>query len=327
MSPWPHSEDGLLLALNSWPTLRRDSHTTLNTSGEDPDQVESASLDRLIDSLEEMVDAARPFRTRWKPMRDTIRQTSSAFKAVRYPTQDEKQAAWDRFQALVQRFRAIQAEEQQSWDQVARRSAELKQEIVTCASEATPPSGLEEAIGTLVMAPFQLVGRMINAVLPGPPVDETRQMLEYCSRKLKDGWRLLSEHKEEMLGRDKKEAFEALRQAQDRLNDAWERWKGARTEAQEAAREAHRARHEAWQDRVRGNVEKLEQRLDRLYDAVSRREAHRDHLLEQRDSAWSEGFRERVEGWIEEEEERIRDIRAKIAQVEDWLREERTKLT
>ena len=43
-------------------------------------------------------------------------------------------------------------------------------------------------------------------------------------------------------------------------------------------------------------------------------------------SAWSDGYRERVEGWIDEEEHAIDDIEAQIRQVEDWLEEDRSKL-
>lgn len=122
-----------------------------------------------------------------------------------------------------------------------------------------------------------------------------------------------------MLGRDKKEAFEALKQAQELLDAAWDRWKSARQDTWEA-------RREAWEERVQRNITNLKERLERLYGVLAHKEAHLEELQEKRDSAWSDDFRERVEGWVDEEEENIRSISEKIENIETWLEEERSKI-
>lgn len=151
-------------------------------------------------------------------------------------------------------------------------------------------------------------------------------MLLYCSEKLREGWNLLSEHKVEMLGRHKKEAFDTLSDAQTKLDAAWERWREAKGRAWQAYREQKGGKREAFEDRVGANIEKLEERRNQLNGVLHHKESHLHDLRDKRASAWSDEFRDRVEGWIDGEESAIQDIRAKIDQIEEWLREERSKL-
>jgi hypothetical protein len=51
-----------------------------------------------------------------------------------------------------------------------------------------------------------------------------------------------------------------------------------------------------------------------------------DNLRDQRNSAWPDSFRDRVKGWIDEEENRISSIKEKIDRIEGWLEEARRKL-
>ncbi len=136
----------------------------------------------------------------------------------------------------------------------------------------------------------------------------------------------MSEYKDEMMGRDKKEAFQALKDAQDSLNSAWESWKEGKAKAKEAKDEYYRAKREAFQDKVRDRIATHKERLEKLYAVLSKAEAHLDNLRDQRASAWSDSFRDRVEGWIDEEEDRISSIKEKIDRIEGWLDEDRGKL-
>ena len=289
--------------------------------------MDSSKLDNLLDSLERMVSDVKLCHTKWQPVWELIRTIGASFKKTYYPTLTEKQEAWDKFQSIVQRVKHSQAEEQKYRDGISDESERHKNEILTCASAAKPPSGLEEAIANIfVTFPQWVIRKAIDAVIPGPEIDEARETLDYCSKKLQEGWSLLSLHKQEMLGRDKKEAFEALKQSQELLDDAWDRWKSARQDAKQARQETWEARREAWEVRVQRNIDNLQERLDRLYDVLAHKEGHLEELQEKRDSARGDDFRELVEGWIDEEEENIRDIREKIDNIETWLEEERSKI-
>lgn len=162
-------------------------------------------------------------------------------------------------------------------------------------------------------------------MLPGD-YDEKHAELIACSESLKEGWQLISRYKNEMIGRDKKEAFEALKDAQESLNNAWDKWKQGKAQAKDARNDYFRAKRESFQDKVMERIETHKERLEKLYSVLSTFESHLDNLRDQRNSAWSDSFRDRVEGWIDEEENRISSIKEKIDRIEGWLEEDRRKL-
>lgn len=289
--------------------------------------MDSSELDQLISLLENEVSGVDPLHAHWKPIWDSIRVIGSSFKGTRYPTRAEKDQAWQRFQGLVERVKAAQAHGQQQRSEIADASERWRNKIRAVAYAATPPSGWEESIYALTFGLVENVIRgAVNALLPGPETDETKVMLLRCSEKLREGWDLLSEYKTEMLGRHKKEAFDALTDAQTKLDVAWGRWKEAKERTWEAHREQKREKRETFEHRVHANIEKLEERMERLSGVLRHKESHLDDLQEKRSSARSDEFRDRVDGWIEEEVDAIRDIRSKIEEIEGWIEEERSKL-
>ena len=291
--------------------------------------MDQPDLEEKIDGLEDTVDGAKPFRTKWGAAWGEIRSISAAFKETRFKENAQRQEAWRRFQSLVSRVKEIQSEEDRRREDFKRTSQRHKDEILACASQAEPPSEVGSALLSVIMPVIPLVEAAVNAVLPGPEIDETLRSLQYCSRKMKEGWNLLSDYKEEMTGKDREEAFQRLKYAQEVLNDAWGKWKDLKArvnEVREQAREARRERHEQWVERQRANIAKLEDRIERLNSVLSHKESHLDDLYDKRDSARGDDFRSVVEGWIDDEQRAISDIKGKIEQVEDWLDEARSKL-
>lgn len=291
--------------------------------------MDQSDLINKIDSLESDVDDAEPFKTKWSDIWNDVKKIGAGFKQTRFNNPAEREQAWGRFQTIIERIKEIQSDENDRRNRLREVSSDHKDKILSCASAADPPSGLGDALLSVIMPVIPLMKNTLNAVLPGPELDETRQNLQYCSQKLKDGWRLLSEYRDEMTGRDKKEAFDALKDSQESLNNAWAQWKEAKSKAHEARQQAWEARQERrkqWGERVRANIEKLEDRLQKLTAVLSHKESHLDDLRDKRDSARSDDFRARVEEWIDQEEGAISDIRRKIDQVEDWLDEARAKL-
>lgn len=291
--------------------------------------MDESDLINKIDSLESNVDDAEPFKTKWSDIWNDVKKTGASFKQTRFGSAAQREEAWGRFQTIVEHIKEIQSDENDKRNRLRELSSDHKDKIIACASAADPPSGIGDALLSVIMPIIPLMKNTLNAILPGPEIDEARQSLQYCSQKLKEGWRLLSEYRDEMTGRDKKEAFGALKDAQESLNDAWEKWKEAKNRAHEArqqAWEAKQERHRQWEDRVRSNIEKLEDRLQKLTAVLAHKESHLDDLRDKRDSARSDDFRARVEEWIDQEEDAISDIRRKIDQVEDWLDEARAKI-
>ncbi len=288
--------------------------------------MESDRLNQLIEALEDAVDSANPLKTKWRPIWEQIKRISVAFKDTRYPTRNERQERCNHFQSLVQKVKKMQAEERDKWDEKSHVSKRHKDEILSCAAAATPSGPLSDFIFSLVTLPVLPVKAALNAILPGGEIDEKHEELKSYSRKLREGWDLISEHKDEMTGHDKKEAFQALKEAQESLNAAWESWKQSKSQTKKAWDEHFRAKREDFEDRVRNRIATHKESLEKLYSVLSKCEAHLDDLRSQRGSAWSDSFRDRVEGWMDEERDRIESIKEKIARIEGWLEEDRGKL-
>ena len=206
------------------------------------------------------------------------------------------------------------------------------EQIRSYAWKATPSSESADAILAIATGGLSvLIKAGIEAILG--PFDERKLELQRCSESLKEGWAYLSQNKGEMLGKHKKEAFDALSSASDSLGRAWDMWKKGREQAIEhyrsqkrAAWEARQAKREAWETQMRENISKLEDRLDRLDSALDRRRSNLSRLEDMRDSARSDSYRERVDGWIDEEHERIAEIERKIDQIKGWISDMQAKL-
>lgn len=293
-------------------------------------RMDNCELDGLIDELEVVVEDAAPLRTKWKPVWDHIRAISAGFKGSRYPSREEREVSWIRFQSLIDRVKEIQSQENQIRESMRGVSERYRDEIIARAHAAIPPSGFEEGLAGAFLAPINMFSAAFSRLLPGSPVDERKEMLKTCSETLSEGWGLLSRYKSEMFGGQKQEAFEALSKAKEILDNQWARWKETQQEAYDArcqVREEREAKRTAWRERTESNIGNLQQRLERLREILADRESHLEELEEKRDTAWNDEFRERVEGWIDEEEENIQGIREKIEGVEGWLEEARGKLS
>jgi len=213
-----------------------------------------------------------------------------------------------------------------------RESERHLEQIRSYAWKATPSSESADALLAIATGGLSvLIKAGIEAILG--PFDERKIELQGCSKVLKEGWAYLSHNKDEMLGKHKKEAFEALSNASDSLGRAWDTWKTGRQQAidhyhaeKQAAKEVRQAKREAWEVRMRENISKLEDRLDRLESARCRRESNLSRLEDMRSSAWSDSYRERVNGWISDERERIADIESKIDQIKAWISDMKAKL-
>jgi hypothetical protein len=291
-----------------------------------------SEIEALLDSLEALAEEAEGKRAKWRDVWSEIKNIQQAFKESRFPTAQDRQAAWSRFQSIVARVKACQERARQEFEEMLRKSECHLDQIRSYAWKATPSSEAADAILAIATGGLSvLIKAGLDAILG--PFDERKLELQRCSEALKEGWAYLSQNKEEMLGKHKKEAFDALRSASDSLRRAWDAWKAGRKQAIEhyrsqkrAAWEARQAKREAWEARMRENISKLEDRLDRLESALDHRRSNLSKLEGMRDSARFDSYRERVDAWIDEEHDRIAEIERKIEQVKAWISETQAKL-
>lgn len=293
---------------------------------------DGSEIEALIDSLETLADEAEEKRAKWRDVWSEIKNIGQAFKESRFPTAKDRQAAWSRFQSIVAKVKACQARARREIEKRVHVSERHLDQIRSYAWKATPSSELADAIIALATGGLSvLIKAGIEAILG--PFDERKLELQRCSEALKEGWTYLSKNKGEMLGKHKKEAFEALSSASDKLERAWNIWKRGREQKIEhyhnqkrAAWEAHQAKQEAWETRMKENLSKLEDRRDRLESALDRRRKNLSKLEDMRNSARSDSYRARVDGWIDEEHDRIAEIERKIDQVKEWISKIEAKL-
>jgi len=249
---------------------------------------------------------------RWGEIWGEIKALSQELKSARFNTKEERDEAWARFQDIVGDVKIIQETQKRKQHEREIVSESHKKWILHYVHRAHPVTGI---ISDLIDAGANVIGQF----LPGGETDQKKDELQSCSENLHRARQELSEKKGEMLGRDKHEVFEAIKEAQEALNAAWERWR-------EAKSAAHAARQSAWRERIMHRIANLEERLSTLYDKLSKAESHLAELESKRASAWNDSFRDRVDGWIAEAQDRIDGLRGKVREVEGWLDEERGKL-
>ena len=131
-----------------------------------------------------------------------------------------------------------------------------------------------------------------------------------------------------MFRNDKDEAFNSLKRAQDQLNAAWDQWKEGKAELfrkrndeRERKQEEYERKKREWESRTRDNIASLEERRTKLELVLERRKDRRSDLDDKKYNARSDSFRSVVEGWIDENEDAIREIERKLSNVNDWIDE------
>lgn len=280
-------------------------------------------VNRNISKLESMIPGIFSFgKPDWKAIWNQIKITGKSFKGSRFPSKEEHQSAWDRFQKLVSKVKAKQAEEQKEWENKKAESARLREMIVSQAISARPyDSGLADVILTIATGGINL---LLDAIMG--PFDEEKQMLKSCGQQLQKGWTMLRENKEKMLGRDKRIAFEALNETKELLDRRWKNYKEQRQRAWEKYQRERTRKRQAWKERVESNIRSLEERREKLNNVLTHKERHLNELYDKLREARSDDFRSVVSGWISEEESNIADIKEKLRRIEDWIYENKDKL-
>ncbi len=256
--------------------------------------MESRALDALIDEFESMVGAAHPgsltsmlFRPDWKLIWTTAAKIKEGFRGVRYPTPKERQQAWERFVQIRTEASKLAQDERDS-----RR--------------ATSERFRGEILGQIESArPATLFG------FDPPDVEEMKGL----GRTLSEAGRMLSAHKGEMLAEHKRECFDRIQEIRQ-SHDWWWEQLGRERQGRRAEREA----------RIRANLERNRERYRKAADALERCRERADELRSQIAAAWNPTWAERAEQWLWELEAKCADIEASLRQIEGWIEEDEERL-
>lgn len=297
-------------------------------------------LNDLITRLRALVEESDPQKGYWKELWAFVREISDGFRAARFPSRAERDEAWAKFHALREQAnqrsateRARIEERKKQWETRQQRSSEARSKIIIKTAHTRPSTEIERAIAAPILLPIQLIDAALRKILGLEELDAVKEELQFCSQHMREAWQLFTEMKGEMLPADKAHIYKVLSDAQARLDAAWARWKDdsnrlftLKKEAWERRKQEREEKHHQFVERVTANIEKLEGKLESAKSALERHEARLEKLRDDYNNAWSDGFRERCSGWIEECEEKIADIQASIEKMETWLGEERAKL-
>lgn len=261
------------------------------------------------------------FRAAW----EQVKVTQTAFNETRFPTVGERQDAWRKFQELVHNIRERQTEESEC----------VRDEIVRLVNLADPKEWWVEALLTLGLSELL---RIALDSLPGP--NSVKSDLQDCTRKLQEARKFYRDNKSALLKQHKTVALDAIRECEDKLNRAWSEYKKGKSQA-------HEVRQEERRNRIQANIEKNQNRLNTLQNALSRKDEnldknrqrverlegsiehmheHLDQLHERLSGARTDSYRESVNDWIEEQTVKISEATEKLDKVRTWMKDDESAI-
>lgn len=297
-------------------------------------------LNQLLDILLDAISDERPKKGYWRELWELASRIRRELRETSYPSPIEKRDAINRLNELEMAARRRSEEEKKrrealhyQMEQKIERSNKTRSVIEKKTQDSRPESELERMIFSIILAPIVIIEDLLCTILGIEQLDKVLDDLKCCSGNMKEAWRLFSENKNELLPGDKNELYKQLKDAQERLNSAWEQWKDQKNHIREEQRRAWEIRQQKWDEKhrqyiakVEANIEKLKNKISRAEDALEHKHEHLEDLKEKYREAWNDDFRERCGAWIEETEEKIQSIEDQIEQWKEWLDEEQNKL-
>jgi hypothetical protein len=133
---------------------------------------------------------------------------------------------------------------------------------------------------------------------------------------------MFSSWKDEMSKKDKATCWEAIKEAQDHLNEAFDELRSVQNEEHENRIQKQREWRERTESRIRENYAKLE----KAQNALERVESNISKLEDNISNAWNDDYIDRAEVWLSEAESQKSDIEAWIEKLERWIQEDEDKL-
>jgi hypothetical protein len=267
------------------------------------------TLDSLIHRLDSLVPATPSWiihsKTNWSEVWSLAAEIQETFKAVRYPTVELRNRAWERFARIRQR-----ASEAAGEDRKIRefRSIQHQDQILTLVNLSHHKP-------------------LVNMVFFWDQT--TVEDMKRWGRQLSQAGQMLKEAKHEMLGEHKRQCFDAIAEARE-ANDAWwSSYKRACASRWEERANRHReflAKRTERREKIRSNLEENRQRFAKAANALGNCRRQIDDLREKIATAWNDSYRDRAGGWLAEELDREADIERNLSRIQEWIEDDERKL-
>lgn len=246
---------------------------------------------------------------KWECVFNSCREIQEGFNSKpRYPTKEQREAAWARFNDL--RSRAHNEHREYRKDE----SNEVYKELMHDLSLADHNLG-------------DIIAEATFLAFDKTDVDDMKRK----GQTLRDVRQKLKENNKILIHEHQNEIWNKILTVQSNQDAWWGKWKERHSQRQEEY-QAKTKKHEEWLEkqaewkkRVRENIAKNQEKLDKAESALTRSQTHADELREKIATARSDDYRERVEGWLEEEEERSKSIEESIERIKGWIEEDEKK--
>lgn len=277
-------------------------------------------LDDKIRTLERSIPDKPAFfqghrdRIDWRSLFNLAKEIQAGFNSkVRYPSRDDQQAAWARFNEARSKLRSSSDADR---EHRRSRSESWLKEILRLVGSATVPGAVDNLL---------LAASGIGIALMGTSKEE---MIEK-GRKLREAGRLLSEKKHEMIREHKDEAFTRIQEVQRDHNEWWGRYNAAKEER----RKEKQQRQREWRDRTVEKLHATERNLEsntERYEKAARALGHVRSNLAKNEAKLADTSSEKwegiIQGWIEEEEAKASDIEARMERIQGWMEDDRARI-
>ncbi|WP_214041716.1 hypothetical protein [Methanoculleus sp.] len=142
---------------------------------------DGSEIKGLLDSLERLIGEAERCNRTWKEVWNEIKSINQAFKGSKFPTVRERQAAWDRFQAIIAEVKASQERAKEEFAARVSESNSHLSEILSLARRATPSSESDGVFLALITGGLSIVITQVLETLLGQ-FDDRKFELIACSK-------------------------------------------------------------------------------------------------------------------------------------------------
>ena len=238
---------------------------------------------------------------------------------------EKKQKEWEERQQ-------VREKKQREWEERVSRSKSHLDTISSLARSADPSSEVSSAFADMILAIATGGVSIILQNLLGEmdTIKQRSQYLRTCSNKIKDARNYFNQHKNEMIGQDKAQAFSSISHVQERINSAWgdltenrKRVSDSIQRAREEKEKERAAKQAAWEERQRVRAEK-----QREYEEKKKAWEERQKLKAEKQKEWEARQKEREQlkaAKQKEWEERQRERDRKQKEWEERQREREQK--
>ncbi len=273
-------------------------------------------LNSKLNDLSSKIESAQSFifnpsKSDWDNIFELCTQIAEHFKNVRYPTKAERDIAWQRFYNL--RNSAFNLRNSQSYNRSKKYYDELMSQLSSADYHA-----LEDFV----------VGHVLSLGLLKTTADD----MKYKGKELGRIGGYFKSVKHEMTKEHKAQVHERMIEVRQNHDGFWGKWKSYNEEKSKIYEQKQQALEEKQEKsrqikaRIESNLEGNKEKLYKAKDALDRFERKRDELRDKIYDSHSDNWKSKAESWLDEFNDKIRDIEEQIDRIEKWIEEDKDKL-